>query len=395
VARLLKPKPGLNKMNYIFPEIRTINDVLPHIEGREEFIVAEREGYTVINYVVAMTNTFDMTGPDDIGGAMRRECRGLIFDADGNLMSRPFHKFFNVNERAETQTHEIDMSQPHVIMEKMDGSMIRPILVDGYLRLATKMGVTNVAMDAEAWLAGQDPSMKEWLRFYIDNGYTPIFEWVSPFNQIVIAYEEADLVLLAIRNNVTGEYLDLVEELTEIRCPFNVVRSYGSMDGDILEYIDRQRGKEGREGDIIRFADGHMLKVKNDWYVRIHKTIDRITFDRNIVNLIINEEVDDVIPMLPAVQVDRIRDFEKRFWAAFKQKENRLLGQRMNASQTYDDDRKRIALEMVPNLEDKADAAFIFRMLDGSNIRDLLLDHVRKNIFSNTKWNDCAEWLGM
>jgi hypothetical protein len=138
-----------------------------------------------------------------------------------------------------------------------------------------------------------------------------------------------------------------------------------------------------------------MLKVKNDWYVRIHKTIDRITFDRNIVNLIINEEVDDVIPMLPAVQVDRIRDFEKRFWAAFKQKENRLLGQRMNASQTYDDDRKRIALEMVPNLEDKADAAFIFRMLDGSNIRDLLLDHVRKNIFSNTKWNDCAEWLGM
>lgn len=126
-------------MNYTFPEIRHINDVLPHIEGREEFIVAEREGYKVINYVVAMADTFDMTGPNDLGGAIRRECRGLIFDADGNLMSRPFHKFFNVNERAETQTHEINMSQPHVIMEKMDGSMIRPILVDGYLRLATKM----------------------------------------------------------------------------------------------------------------------------------------------------------------------------------------------------------------------------------------------------------------
>ena len=34
-------------MHYTFPEIRTINDVLPHIEGREEFIVAEREGYTL------------------------------------------------------------------------------------------------------------------------------------------------------------------------------------------------------------------------------------------------------------------------------------------------------------------------------------------------------------
>jgi RNA ligase len=382
-------------MNYQFPIIRHISDVLPHIEGRDEFVVAEREDYTVINYIVAMADTFDMTGPDDLGGAIRRECRGLIFDRDGNLMSRPFHKFFNVNERAETQTHEIDMSQPHVIMEKMDGSMIRPILVDGYLRLATKMGVTNVAMEAEAWLAAQDSEYKDWLRVYMANGYTPIFEWVSPFNQIVLAYEIEDLVLLAIRDNVTGEYLDLAEELAEVRCPFTIVRSYGSMEGNILEYIARQRGAEGREGDIIRFADGHMLKVKNDWYVRIHKTIDRITFDRNIVDLIINEEVDDVIPMLPAVQVDRIRDFETRFWNAFKVKEDALLADRSICSQLYEDDRKRIALEYVPTLTNKADAQFVFRMLDGSNIRDLLLDYVRKNIVTNVKWDACAAWLGM
>jgi hypothetical protein len=42
--RLSKPKLGLNKMHYEFPMIRHISDVLPHIEGREEFIVAEREG---------------------------------------------------------------------------------------------------------------------------------------------------------------------------------------------------------------------------------------------------------------------------------------------------------------------------------------------------------------
>ena len=49
-------------MHYRFPEIRHISDVLPHIVGRDEFVVAEREGYTVINYVVAMADTFDMTG---------------------------------------------------------------------------------------------------------------------------------------------------------------------------------------------------------------------------------------------------------------------------------------------------------------------------------------------
>jgi RNA ligase len=382
-------------MHYTFPEIRTINDVLPHIEGREEFIVAEREGYTVINYVVAMADTFDMTGPDDLGGAIRRECRGLIFDADGNLMSRPFHKFFNVNERDETQTHEIDMSQPHVIMEKMDGSMIRPILVDGYLRLATKMGVTEVAMGAETWLAFQDSEYKEWLRFYIDSGYTPIFEWISPFNQIVLPYNIEDLVLLAIRDNVTGRYLDLDEELTEIRCPFTKVPRYGSMEGNIAEYVDRQRGKEGREGDIIRFADGHMLKIKNDWYVRIHKTIDRVRFDRNIVDLIINENVDDVIPMLPQEQVNRIRDFETRFWEAFRQTEYAIQCCYDDASLEFGADRKSIALEFIPRQENKAYAQFIFRMLDGRNLRELLLQHIEKNISSNTKWDICAEWMGV
>jgi len=378
-------------MNYQFPIIRTISDVLPHIEGRDEFVVAEREGYTVVNYIVAMADTFDMTGSNDLGGAMRRECRGLIFDAEGNLMSRPFHKFFNVNERAETQTHEIDMSQPHVIMEKMDGSMIRPILVDSYLRLATKMGVTEVAMQAEEWLAKHTHTehLKQWLRWCIDTDVTPIFEWVSPFNQIVLAYEEADLVLLSMRDNETGEY-----HMPDT-CPFNTVSTYGSMEGNILEYVARQREAEGREGDIIRFADGHMLKVKNDWYVRIHKTIDRVKFDRNIVDLIINEDVDDVIPMLPQEQVTRIRDFETRFWVAFKQKENRLYGLRVAAQQSYEDDRKRIALEFVPTLEHKTDASFIFRMLDGHNIRDLLLQHIEKNINTNVKWDACAEWMGM
>jgi RNA ligase len=376
-------------MHYTFPEIRTIQDVLPHIEGREEFIVAEREGYTVINYVVAMADTFDMTGPDDLGGAIRRECRGLIFDNDGNIVSRPFHKFFNINEREETQSHVVDMSQPHVIMEKMDGSMIRPIQVDGYLRLATKMGVTEVAMQAEEWLASRDVYRKVWMWVQLQNGITPIFEWISPFNQIVLAYEEADLVYLGSRNNFTGEYS------FDENAPFTKVPRYGSVEGNIGDYIARQREKEGREGDIIRFADGHMLKVKNDWYVRIHKTIDRILFDRNIISLILNEEVDDVIPMLPKVQAERVRDVEKRFWEAFGYKERYINGRVDEARMHYGNDRKAIATQYVPNLEDKQIVSLMFRVLDGNDVRDVLMQHVEKQLFTNVKWDACAEWMGM
>jgi RNA ligase len=45
-------------MNYDFPQIKTIDDVLPHISGREEFLVMEKEGYTVIKYAVAFEDTF-------------------------------------------------------------------------------------------------------------------------------------------------------------------------------------------------------------------------------------------------------------------------------------------------------------------------------------------------
>jgi hypothetical protein len=35
-------------------------------------------------------------------------------------------------------------------------------------------------------------------------GYTPIFEFISPKNRIVIEYKEKELCLLAIRNTITG-----------------------------------------------------------------------------------------------------------------------------------------------------------------------------------------------
>ena len=138
-----------------------------------------------------------------------------------------------------------------------------------------------------------------------------------------------------------------------------------------------------------------VLKTKNDWYVRIHKALDRVRYDRNIVALILHEEMDDVVPLMPADVVRRVRQFEIDFWNAFSIKQNRLLAERDIARQLYNDDRKRIALEFIPTLERKEDAQFIFRMLDGHDLRELMLAHIEKCITSNTKWVACAEWLGM
>lgn len=372
-------------MHYKFPEIRTIADVLPAIEGRPEFVVAERDFGTVINYLVAMPDTFKMEGPDDVMGAIRRECRGLIFDTEGKIMSRPYHKFFNVNEKEETQSHRLDLTRAHTVMDKLDGSMIRPIWMGGMVRLATKMGVTDIAIEAECLI---DEVRCAWLDYMMDEGLTPIFEYVAPTNKIVVEYAEAKLILTGVRETASGEY----RSLRQWNAPFELVRTDSNVH-DFDAYLAFKRGETNREGDIIRFSDGHMVKVKNDWYVQIHKTKDIVRVDRNIVELVLNETIDDTRAMLDPSDLVRVDEVEAGFWAAFENAAGRLEGLELLARTIYGADKKRIALELAPNLINKADGGFIFKLIDGGVLRDLLLDHCKKNIGSTPKYEALLEWM--
>jgi hypothetical protein len=43
----------------------------------------------------------------------------------------------------------------------------------------------------------------------LDNGIDATFEYVSPMNRIVLRHLQEELILLRMRDNKTGEYLDL------------------------------------------------------------------------------------------------------------------------------------------------------------------------------------------
>jgi hypothetical protein len=154
-----------------------------------------------------------------------------------------------------------------------------------------------------------------------------------------------------------------------------------------------KRGETNREGDIIAFADGHRLKIKNDWYVQIHKTKDIVRVDRNIVELVLNETIDDTRAMLDPSDLTQVNRVEADFWAAFDNASGRLEGLETLARTIYGADKKRIALEMMPNLINKQDVGFIFKLIDGYTIHDLLLDHCKKNIGSTPKYNILMDWM--
>jgi RNA ligase len=342
-------------MNYDFPQIRHIDDVLPYIKDAPEFIVAEKDGYKVINYVVAGHDTFPSMIEDDsdawesigwfnLGYAIRRECRGLIFDMEGNLVRRAFHKFFNVNERDETQLERIDWSSHHVILEKLDGSMVTPFYVDGHLRWGTKMGITDTSMEAEAFVASR-PDYTELAAHYLQSGFTPVFEWCSNKNRIVLDYPEDRLVLTAMRDTVSGVYMlqDALERIGE-RYGIPVVKTWSHEQiqkmGTLIDII---RASEGIEGVVVRFDDGHMVKIKADWYVRIHKVKSLLGQERDVVSLILNNELDDMLPLLPQEDRLRVSEFDERLYDAIKSAARSI--KILVESNRMEMDRKTFALE--------------------------------------------------
>ena len=97
--------------------------------------------------------------------------------------------------------------------------------------------------------------------------------------------------------------------------------------------------------------------------------------------------------MLDVADLFRVDCVEAAFWEAFENATGRLEGLELLARTIYGADKKRIALELVPNLINKADGGFIFKLIDGGVLRDLLLDHCKKNIGSTPKYEALMEWM--
>lgn len=380
-------------MKYRFPSINHINDIRAAIEGSPEFIIAERDGYTVVNYMVAMPDTFPevktaggsakMREEATRNKAIRRELRGIIFNKDGYIVARRLHKFFNVNERDETRIDRIDLSQSHVILEKLDGSMITPFYVDGNIRWGTKMGLTDVAKPVEDFVTN-NPNYIEFADLHLERNQTPIFEWLSRKQRIVVDYPEDRLVLIAIRDNITGEYKSYLQMKTYAESyGVDLVKTYPGTAESMQHLLESVRNEEGIEGYVIRFDDGHMIKIKGDWYVRIHKTKDNLSQEKNIIDLIVNEKIDDAKAFMLEEDQRRVEDFEEKFWKGINDTVNAHEDMFRRFKRTYQDKRE-FAIVCAKTLHSQV-RTIMFSMWDGKSARDIIISTIKANLGTQTK----------
>jgi RNA ligase len=196
-------------------------------------------------------------------------CRGLVTDDKGNVVARPFKKFFNMEEEKHTPTSDFE------VYEKMDGSLGIFFYYEGGWIMATRGSFTS------------DQAVKGYEMMFnydfanLHKDYTYLFEIIFKENRIVVNYDFDNVVLLGMVNTKTGYEVDLYGEDTDVRLK-NLVSNVGlkvvnKYDG-ISDYRTlKSMVKNNEEGFIVKFSNGDRMKIKGEEYLRLHKIMTQVS----------------------------------------------------------------------------------------------------------------------
>jgi len=370
-------------IGYTFPADITLDEVRELIKDNHNFIIVDKGDYIVVNYVRAGNDTFPSVV--DRNTAILRELRGLIFSPEGKVIARRFHKFFNYGEREDLL--DINVNNSHRFIEKLDGSMITPIpLPGGHIRWGTKMGLTEVGMQAEVFVS-KNKNYQDFAQECVYSNVTPIFEWCSRQQRIVVDYPEDKLVLLAVRDNKCGFYYSRDTVFIEAQ-KFNIpiVNEIIMFDENNFETkIKKIREWETDEGVVVTFDNGHMVKIKADAYVSLHRAKSLLDNERDVVELILDEKEDDLYPLLNNEDKIRLTEFNGAVWTDI---ENFNSSVNITLTSWSDKTRKEYALETK---DGPLMRSFVFTNWDKKVcVWSDVVEYVKKHLGSAGQFEKCA-----
>ena len=283
----------------MFPSIARISDIAPVVANKKEIrFLLQPNGITLGCYLFMDTNTFDT--PEAL------ECRGIAFDQSGAIVSRPLHKFFNAGEK-EWLLRESLLAREDIagVYEKIDGSMIATAWFDGKLQWRSKKAFESAVVKLARQHLEEHPAITQFASKVAARGWTASFELTHPDARIVVAQETPAFRLLHVRDNVSGEYLmlDPKHEIHSLIAEHGIPTAPRFPGMSMAAAIDSLTDMRDREGYVVQFTNGDMVKIKCPWYLRLHRSISFLR-ERDIATLALNEELDDVKGALVEVGID-------------------------------------------------------------------------------------------
>lgn len=190
------------------------------------------------------------------------------------------------------------------IQDKRDGSMISFVkFPNGVVKAKSKMSFESPqALAADAFYCSDKQShyngIAQLVDYCLDKGLVPVFEYTSPFNQIVLNYNDSELRLLQVREADTGRYLTLEE--VYFLCKNLTVKKADELElMSWNELLEKQLTEENIEGWIVTLEDSQIIKVKTAWYFQMHGLTTEGTRENLLIETILEDRIDDVISLIP------------------------------------------------------------------------------------------------
>jgi RNA ligase len=230
--------------------------------------------YTIYNYT-------DQCMWDRAWNDVTQQTRGLVVNYDGDVIARPWKKFFNYGEYNDEQNPGRDpASKPYHATLDLHGEVQTTDKKDGSLGILypTPQGhsiATRGSFTSEQAVRG---SFLWYKRGYnempVPEGWTLLFEIVYPENRIVLDYAGLDdLILLGAVEIETGRTIGPDDFLL---IPWQGPRTEVFSDRTLLEALHRHP-RPNAEGVVVRYVSGDqagtMVKIKQDDYVALHRII--------------------------------------------------------------------------------------------------------------------------
>jgi RNA ligase len=242
--------------------------------------------------------------PDLFKEEIERECRGITFNDFGECICRPFHKFFNIGEREETLLKNIQWDKVTHVLNKIDGSLLCPVDINGQIFWKTKKSFySDIAIKIQNEWNKRQEFWYKYGKFIWDRGSlgcTMMFEYISPDNRIVIDYKTEELVYLCQRDIESGKYFDFAQ----------ITYNYMNINQTIKNKIDYEniiniiKQEKEKEGYVFYTSDNQIYKCKTQWYLDRHHLLSSLSY-KEIFKMIAEERIDDVVSELRLNRYDK------------------------------------------------------------------------------------------
>lgn len=210
-------------------------------------------------------------------------CRGLITDLKGNIVQRPFAKFWTYRQYlsdklillSEGQTKLLD-SPVKAVYEKVDGTMGILYWVDEVPYIASQRSFTNARA-----LKGTQILHEKYAQLFsrFDRSLTYVFEIIYDETAIVVKYDMVEeLILIGLIETTSGRSLPLESCNPGFRTCEDLTLKYGGLAEELgkLESLDLANA----EGLVVHYEDDSRVKIKFPWFQKAHGSFARLLAQR-------------------------------------------------------------------------------------------------------------------